>query len=207
MLRSMSVLAPVLTPRRALQPGTLNFSAKPLKLSDPIVFAAELPVELSARATIKQRFGASIPWVGCRNYAGDTSHATGSPTTVAKVAILFTVGPSLTTDAGGNFILTIKPITKAASQLSSMKIDFKVTGVSFWSGFLTAVLGSITSIQNVIGSLVEALAQSYVRDQVKGVAKEYTGVMENTLRSKIAQVLHLDAKGERRFVVKKNFDL
>ena len=225
---------------KLLSAVTLNFSAKPFNLSDPIVFAAELPVELSARATIKQRFGATIPWIGCQNYASDTSHATGSTTTVAKVAILFTVAPSLTTDAGGNFVLTIKPITKAASQLSSMKVNFKVSGISFWSGFLTAILGSLTSIQNsivsllkgdvigfvwnnikalldqvagvilmlpdsLIGSLVEALAQRYVQDQVKGVVKGYTGVMENTLRSKIAQVLHLDAKGARRFVVKKNF--
>ena len=29
--------------------------------------------------------------------------------------------------------------------------------------------------------------------------------MENTLRSKVAQALSLDAKGERRFVVKPNF--
>ena len=48
---------------KLLSAVTLDFSAKPFNLSDPIVFAAELPVELWARASIRQRFGVSIPWV------------------------------------------------------------------------------------------------------------------------------------------------
>ena len=42
----------------------LNFSANPFNLSDPVVFAAEPPGELSARSTTQQRFGAPVPFWG-----------------------------------------------------------------------------------------------------------------------------------------------
>ena len=58
---------------------------------------------------------------------------------------------------------------------------------------------------SLIGNLAELLAQSYVRENVKGVANEYTAVAENVLRTKAAKVLDLDANGKRAFVVKKDF--
>lgn len=219
----------------------LNFTAKPFNLSEPFVFGAEAPVELWARASVRQRFGVRVPWVGCRRYYSDTSHVTGTIDTTARLVIFFTVVPSLRTDAAGSLVLTITPITQVASQLANMDFEFKATGIFWFSAFLTAITSPMSALQNaitsflngdilravwtlifqpvgsviagelllipngLIGDLIEPLLESWVKSKVQRASTTYTGVLEQTLRAKVAQTLHLDANGSRRFVAKKNY--
>ena len=154
----------------------LDFSVKPVNLSDPIVFAAEAQGRLSARSAIQQHFGFSLPFVGCRNYDTSTLNVTGSNTINVRLAIFFNVAPSLSTDPSGNFVLTIRPITKVAAQLSIIDANFKVTGGSFWRGLLTTVLGHLTWIDDFTRSFLKADVVGVVWNNIGGLLKEAAGI-------------------------------
>ncbi|KAK4224192.1 hypothetical protein QBC38DRAFT_515517 [Podospora fimiseda] len=224
-----------------LSDTSLSFSGNPLSLSNPALFVADLPVSLYAKSDIKQKFGSRV--LGkCISAGSDSFSVSGSLSTRANIAVLFTFAPSpIKRDSAGNYILTIRPITKVAADLKNTDIKFNVSGVSFLNGLVTAVLGGTSSLlkavtgiikgdglkavwKDVLASvvdvtagtllgmpfdtldnLVELLANSWVEEKQKGLSTAYSGELEKNLRGKISEVLGLDAKGERQFVLKKDF--
>lgn len=138
---------------KLLAEAGIKFSGNPISLSNPGIFVADLPIELWARADIKQKFGTRV--LGkCIGAGSDSFNAAGSLATRAQLAILFTFAPApLKRDAAGNYILTIRPITKVAAQLSDTNIKFNISGVSFLNGLVTAILGSTSSILKAVTHL------------------------------------------------------
>ncbi|KXX79366.1 hypothetical protein MMYC01_204700 [Madurella mycetomatis] len=140
---------------KLLADASLDFSGNPLAVSDPALFVAELPVELGARVDVKQRFGTRVLG-SCASLGSDSFVVSGGLQTRARVAILFTFAPALVrTDAGGDYVFTIRPIVKVAAQLENTDIDFNISGVSFLSGLLTAVLGGTSSVFKAVTHLLK----------------------------------------------------
>ncbi|KAK3998152.1 hypothetical protein QBC44DRAFT_386471 [Cladorrhinum sp. PSN332] len=144
---------------------SLSFSGNPLSLSNPGLFVADLPVTLWARSDIKQKFGSRL--LGkCIGAGSDSFQVSGSLSTRANLAVLFTFAPSpLKRDAAGNYILTIRPITKVAAQLQNTDIKFNISGVSFLNGLVTAVLGGTSSIFKAVTHIIKG-------DSLKAVWKD-----------------------------------
>jgi len=145
----------------------LDFSGNPLSVSDPGLFVAELPVEVSARIDVRQKFGQRL--LGkCVGLGSDSFKVSGGVSTTAKVAVLFTFGPApVRTDAQGNWVFTIRPVTKVAAQLSKTDIDFNVSGVSFVSGLVTAMLGGTSSAWKAVTHVLKGDSLSKVWADVK----------------------------------------
>ncbi|KAK4162891.1 hypothetical protein QBC43DRAFT_240206 [Cladorrhinum sp. PSN259] len=144
---------------------SLSFSGNPLSLSNPGLFVADLPVTLWAKSDIKQKFGTRV--LGkCIGAGSDSFQVSGSLSTRANVAVLFTFAPApLKRDASGNYILTIRPITKVAAQLQSTDIKFNISGVSFLNGLVTAVLGGTSSLLKAVTGIIKG-------DSLKAVWKD-----------------------------------
>jgi len=108
----------------------------------------------------------------------------------------------------GGFSTTVLNSLASIHRFTTSLLKGDVIG-SAWNkikAILNQTAGNVLRLpRGAVGKLVEALTRPYVLDKVKGVSKEYTGVMENTLQSKIAQALQLDTNGERQFVLKKGF--
>ena len=152
---------------KLLSAASLDFSGNPLSVSDPSLFVAELPVEVSARIDVKQKFGTRI-LTGCTNLGSDSFKLTGGVQTTAKVAILFTFAPALVrTDASGNYIFTIRPITKVAAELGRTDINFNISGVSFLNGLITAVLGGTSSIFKAVTNILKGESLKKVWANIK----------------------------------------
>ncbi|KAK1829736.1 hypothetical protein QBC39DRAFT_262377 [Podospora conica] len=145
----------------------LDFSGNPLSVSDPGLFLAELPVELAARIDIQQRFGQRL--LGkCHKLGTDSFKVSGGVKTTAKVAVLFSFGPApVRVDAQGNWVFTIRPITKVAAQLGKTDIDFNVSGYSFVSGIVTAALGGTSSALKAVTHLLKGDSLSRAWSDVK----------------------------------------
>ncbi|KAM7215412.1 hypothetical protein V8F06_009172 [Rhypophila decipiens] len=140
---------------KLLSSASLDFSGNPLSLSDPALFVAELPVELNGRVDVKQRFGTRI-LTGCTNLGSDSFKASGGISTTAQIAILFTFAPApVRVDAQGNYIFTIRPITKAAASLANTDIKFNISGVSFLNGLVTAILGGTSSLFKAVTGILK----------------------------------------------------
>ncbi|KAK3690582.1 hypothetical protein B0T22DRAFT_529023 [Podospora appendiculata] len=153
---------------KLLADASLDFSGNPLSVSDPALFVAELPVELSARIDVKERFGTRVLLGGCTHIGSDSFALTGSVQTTAKVAILFSFAPALVRiDPVGNYIFTIRPIVKVAAQLAKTDIDFNISGVSFLNGLVTAILGGTSSLFKAVTSILKGDSLSKVWDNVK----------------------------------------
>ncbi|KAK3381811.1 hypothetical protein B0H63DRAFT_502139 [Podospora didyma] len=150
---------------KLLASATLNFAGNPISLSNPALFVAELPVELSARTDIKERFGQRLLG-SCVNLGSDSFHASGSLSTKARLAVLFTFAPSLRLDPSGNYILTIKPITKVAAQLIDTNINLDISGISPFNGLATALLGGTSSIFKAITHILKGDSLSEVWNDV-----------------------------------------
>ncbi|KAK0744659.1 hypothetical protein B0T21DRAFT_90894 [Apiosordaria backusii] len=147
---------------KLLAEAGIKFSGNPISLSNPGLFVADLPVELWARSDIKQKFGSRL--LGkCIGAGSDSFHVSGSLATRAQLAVLFTFAPApLKRDAAGNYILTIRPITKVAAQLADTNIKFNISGVSFLNGLATAILGGTSSI-------LKAVTHIFKGDSLKAV--------------------------------------
>lgn len=145
----------------------LDFSGNPLSVSDPGLFLAELPVEVAARIDVKQKFGQRL--LGkCVGLGSDSFKVSGGVKTTAKVAVLFSFGPApVRVDAQGNWVFTIRPITKVAAQLGKTDIDFNVSGLSFASGLVTAVLGGTSSVLKAVTHLLKGDSLNKVWSDVK----------------------------------------
>ncbi|KAK4466567.1 hypothetical protein QBC42DRAFT_326226 [Cladorrhinum samala] len=144
---------------------SLSFSGNPLSLSNPGLFVADLPVTLWAKSDIKQKFGARVLG-SCVGAGSDSFHVSGSLSTRANIAVLFTFAPSpIKRDAAGNYVLTIRPITKVAASLQSTDISFNISGVSFLNGLVTAVLGGTSSLLKAVTHIIKG-------DSLKAVWKD-----------------------------------
>ncbi|GAB1318070.1 hypothetical protein MFIFM68171_08280 [Madurella fahalii] len=152
---------------KLLADASLDFSGNPLAVSDPALFVAELPVELAARIDVKQRFGSRVLG-SCVGLGSDSFVVAGGVQTRARVAVLFTFAPALVrTDAAGDYVFTIRPIVKVAAQLENTDIDFNISGVSFLSGLLTAVLGGTSSVFKAVTHLLKGDSLGSVWDDIK----------------------------------------
>lgn len=140
---------------KLLSAASLDFSGNPLSLSDPALFVAELPVEFNGRVDVKERFGTRI-LTGCTHLGSDSFKASGGISTTAKLAILFTFAPApVRVDADGNYIFTIRPITKVAASLANTDIKFNLSGVSFLNGLATAILGGTSSLLKAVTGILK----------------------------------------------------
>jgi hypothetical protein len=70
-------------------------------------------------------------------------------------------------DAQGNWVFTIRPITKVAAQLGRTDIDFSVSGLSFTSGLVAAVLGGTSSVLKAVTHLPKGNGLNKVWADVK----------------------------------------
>ncbi|EJT71632.1 hypothetical protein GGTG_10887 [Gaeumannomyces tritici R3-111a-1] len=149
---------------RLLADASLDFSGGG---GDPALFVAELPVEFAARVDVKQRFGARV--LGkCVNIGSDSFKLEGALATTAKMAVLFTLAPApLRTDAQGNYVFTIRPVTKVAAQLASTDVKFNISGVSFLNGLVTAILGGTSSLVKAVTSILQGDGLGAVWKQVR----------------------------------------
>jgi hypothetical protein len=117
----------------------INLSGNPL--SSAAVIAMNLPVQISAVVHGKVKFGIQLPWAGCRVIGQDNFDVNGGLSTVAHIMVFFALAPSLHTDADGNYVLTIKPITDVVAKLQDTRItDVSIGGLSDWSKIADFVL-------------------------------------------------------------------
>jgi hypothetical protein len=61
----------------------------------------------------------------------------------------------------------VRPITKVAAQLGRTDIDFSVSGLSFPSGLVTAVLGGTSSVLKAVMHLIKGDSLNKVWADVK----------------------------------------
>ncbi|KLU81005.1 hypothetical protein MAPG_00100 [Magnaporthiopsis poae ATCC 64411] len=113
--------------------------------------------------------------MSCLNVGSDSFRLDGAVTTTAKVAVLFTLAPApLRTDAQGNYIFTIRPVVKVAAQLASTDVKFKISGVSFLNGLVTAILGGTSSLLKAVTTILKGdglgAMWKHVRQHVLDVA-------------------------------------
>ncbi|KAK4186025.1 hypothetical protein QBC35DRAFT_555229 [Podospora australis] len=166
---------------KLLADASLQFSGNPLSLSNPGLFVADLPVELWAKSDIKQKFGTRV--LGkCIGAGSDSFSASGSLSTRAHLAVLFTFAPApLRRDSAGNYILTIRPITKVAAQVTDTNINFDIKGVSFLNGLVTAILGGTSSILKAITHIIKGDSLKAVwKDVLQHVVDVTAGVLLST---------------------------
>lgn len=114
-------------------------------ISEPVVIGIKLPVSFEASFDVKQSFGVRDPF-GCNGLGSDHYSANGSLSTEANIAAMFTLAPSLTFNAGGDLVLTIRPMVRVATKLERTDIDLRVSGVSPVSGVATALLAGPSTL-------------------------------------------------------------
>ncbi|KAK5651478.1 hypothetical protein OQA88_12485 [Cercophora sp. LCS_1] len=152
---------------KLLSDASLDFGGNPLSLSDPGLFVAELPVEVNARIDVRQKFGQRVLG-SCVGLGSDSFKLSGGVQTTAKVAVLFSFGPMpVRTDADGNWVFTIRPVTKVAAELGRTDVDFNISGVSFVSGLVTAVLGGTSSAWKAVTNVLKGESLKKVWENVK----------------------------------------
>ncbi|HMJ55822.1 MAG TPA: hypothetical protein VK540_27310 [Polyangiaceae bacterium] len=114
-------------------------------ISEPVAIGIKLPVSFDVIFNVKQSFGVRDPF-GCNGLGSDHYSASGSLSTDANVAIMFTLAPSLSFNAGGDLVLTIRPMVRVATKLERTDVDLRVSGVSPVSGVATALLAGPSTL-------------------------------------------------------------
>ncbi|WP_257463537.1 hypothetical protein [Archangium lipolyticum] len=114
-------------------------------ISEPVLIGIKLPVTLDVRFDLKQSFGARDLF-GCHGLGSDHYSASGSLNTDARIAVMFTLAPSLSVNAGGDLILTIRPMVRVATKLERTDVNLRVSGVSPVSGVATALLAGPSTL-------------------------------------------------------------
>jgi hypothetical protein len=122
-----------------------SFDFRGNAISEPVLIGIRLPVALDVRFDLKQSFGARDPF-GCRSLGSDHFSASGSLSTDARIAVMFTLAPSLSTNAGGDLVLTIRPMVRVATKLERTDVNLRVSGVSPVSGVATALLAGPSTL-------------------------------------------------------------
>jgi hypothetical protein len=123
----------------------VSFDFRGNAISEPVLIGIKLPVSFDVIFNVKQSFGVRDPF-GCNGLGSDHYSASGSLSTNANVAVMFTLAPSLTFNAGGDLVLTIRPMVRVATKLERTDIDLRVSGVSPVSGVATALLAGPSTL-------------------------------------------------------------
>ncbi|PXF41761.1 hypothetical protein BWQ96_08511 [Gracilariopsis chorda] len=125
-------------------------------LTEPFVLRLKLPVTLSGRVDIKQRFGAKVPQISsfkirmkCKNYASDSYSLKGSLSTNANMGIGFYLKPSLGTVASGDYAIVLQPIVRVVTKLESTDIRLDASGVSPIAAVWSSVVGWTSTLTQV----------------------------------------------------------
>jgi hypothetical protein len=114
-------------------------------ISEPVLIGIKLPVTFDVIFNVKQSFGARDPF-GCHGLGSDHYSANGSLSTDANVAVMFTLAPNLSFNAGGDLVLTIRPMVRVATKLDRTDVNLRVSGVSPVSGVATALLAGPSTL-------------------------------------------------------------
>ena len=115
-------------------------------ISEPVLIGIKLPVSFDVIFNLKQSFGVRDPIFGCQGLGSDHYSASGSLSTDANIAVMFTLAPSLTFNAGGDLVLTIRPMVRVATKLERTDVDLRISGVSPVSGVATALLAGPSTL-------------------------------------------------------------
>lgn len=133
-------------------------------VSDPLLIAMELPVTLSMHYDLQQEFGSRF--LGkCHGVGSDSYSASGTINTRAQLAVVFTLGPSLRTNADGDLVLTLHPILRVSSNVVDTNVSLQTSGISPISGVATALLGGPSTLLKALTALVKG-------DSVRAVFSE-----------------------------------
>ncbi|PXF44361.1 hypothetical protein BWQ96_05881 [Gracilariopsis chorda] len=121
-------------------------------ISDKLALRLKLPVRVSARVDVRQRFGARF-FGKCKRYARDTFSLKAKADTRADVVVGLSLNPSFRKLSNGNFELTLMPVIAALFELDDLDLKFRVSKVSpitpIWTfivGFKSTLLKSITGL-------------------------------------------------------------
>jgi len=130
-----------------LAPVSLDLSGNPLNASDPTLLVAEIPVRVTTTVDVEQEFGQML--LGdCIGLGETTYEASGDLETTASVVVLFSFGPTLLkSNSQGDWVFTIRPMIKAAIQLTRTDVELtEVSGEDFLAGLVTMILGGTSSL-------------------------------------------------------------
>lgn len=121
-------------------------------LTDPLALSLYLPVSLSGRIDIKQRFGKKV-FGHCSNFGSDSYSLKGSASTNVKLVVGLSLNPSLGKHSSGDYFLLLEPSVVVLFSLDKLDIDFRSSGVSpltaavtFLNGFTSTVSKSLTAL-------------------------------------------------------------
>lgn len=135
---------------RILHGARFKLSTK--SLTEPLALRLRLPVELSAKITVRQRFGFRGLFK-CRRYGRDTYSLNAALSTQANVVIGVTLNPSLGVTKSGDYALVLQPAVAVLAGLENTRLRFRVSGASP----VTAVWTHIAGLSSTLTKSVTAL--------------------------------------------------
>lgn len=143
--------------------ANLDLSGK--SLTEPLAIRLKLPVSISGRVDIKQRFGIRLLFGSCSTVGSDSFSFKGSAHTTANVVIGLTLNPSLGRTPSGDFLLAIKPQVATLFALEHLDFNFRVSGVSP----IAAVVSVVSGLSSTFFKSVTALFKG---DSVSSILKD-----------------------------------
>ena len=155
---------------RLLSNGSLDFSGN--SISEPLIFAADFPINLYTRVNLKETAGVRNPFNGnCQNIGTDHYYAASNVNTEILLSMSLSMEPKLLEERTpeGDYQVQIAPIFTVENKVVDTNLSFNFHGKDgVWMGFISFLTTLGSNLNDLIKDIFDGGGISeQVRDQIK----------------------------------------